>query len=70
MTIDANDPWSCSMDYKQFATRVADYDYLYVGKISEELITSFFLPMGINEISAGELYSISGEPGNISLEKL
>jgi len=58
------------MDYKQFATRVADYDYLYVGKISEELITSFFLPMGINEISAGELYSISGEPGNISLEKL
>jgi hypothetical protein len=67
--IDANDPWSCSMDLKQFATRIADYDYLYVGKISEELRNSFFLPMGINEISAGELYSISGEPGNIILEK-
>lgn len=67
--IDADDPWSCSMDLKQFATRIADYDYLYVGKISEELRNSFFLPMGINEISAGELYSISGEPGNIILEK-
>jgi hypothetical protein len=58
------------MDLKQFATRIADYDYLYVGKVSEELRNSFFLPMGINEISAGELYSISGEPGNIRLEKL
>jgi len=70
VTIDTNDPWSCSMDLKQFATRIADYDYLYVGKVSEELRNSFFLPMGINKISAGELYSISGEPGNILLEKL
>jgi hypothetical protein len=26
--------------------------------------------LGINEISAGELYSISGEPGNLLLKKL
>jgi hypothetical protein len=70
VVIDSNDPWSCSMDFKQFSSRIADYDYLYVGRVSEELRNSFFLPMGVNKISAGELYSISGEPGNISLEKL
>ena len=58
------------MDFEQFQSKIADYDYLFVGKVSDDLRDSFFLPMGVNEISAGDFFSISGVPGSLKLKKL
>ncbi len=66
----ADDPWSCAMDTDDFSRKISGYDYLYIGRTSETLKKSFFSPLGVKEIQAGDLFSIVKGLGTITLRKI
>ena len=68
--MDVSAPWACSMNLKQFGDRLADYDYLFVGRSSEELDASLLRPYGINDNPTGHLFSITGKPSSIRFQKV
>jgi hypothetical protein len=68
--IDVSDPWACSIDLGQFEAQLANYDYIFIGRSSEEFKTSFLEPYGVNESTTGDLFAITGKPSAIRFQKL
>jgi hypothetical protein len=68
--MDISDPWACSMELKQFEYQLADYDYLFVGRSSDELNASFLGRVGVKGSATGNLFAITGAPPSIRLQKV
>lgn len=68
--IDVSDPWACSIDLGQFEAQLANYDYIFIGRSSEEFKTPFLEPYGVNESATGDLFAITGKPSAIRFQKL
>ncbi len=55
---------------KEFGYQLADYDYLFVGRSSDELNASFLGRVGVKGSATGNLFAITGAPPSIRLQKV
>lgn len=67
---DESEPNICWLDPAEAFSRLVKHDYVFVGKVSDELRSLLFAPLGMHEVPSGAIYSIVDKAGTLKLERV
>lgn len=64
-------PWFCNMSLEEFKTTLKGYDFLVLGKVSQEFIAYYLTPIGyIQSMHPSDVFVISTDASVISIRQL